>query len=101
MQTATTMRISLLSLAILLSLTASAGACPMCKESVANDEAKRDTVAGGPNVLDAGLPGGFNTSVYVMLAGFFGSLGLVGYTVVKGIRTAAVLPRSHQQRTMR
>lgn len=61
-----------------LSLTAAASACPMCKDSVAN--------------TDGNVAAGFNNSIYFMLLGFFGCLGLVARTIIKGIRSSAVLP---------
>ncbi len=59
-------------------------ACPMCKDSIPG------SVGGGdPSQMSGGgLPGGFNNSVYIMLLGFFGALGLVGWTLYKGIRSS-------------
>jgi hypothetical protein len=66
-----------------------AAACPMCKESVENP----DGTAGPEDpAMASGLPGGFNKSVYLMLGGLFGTMGLVGWVVVKGIRTPSVRP---------
>ena len=65
-------------------LATPASACPGCKDSVGNDTA---TTGGGDATTPSGLPGGFNTSVYLMLGGVFGTMGLVGWVVVKGIRT--------------
>ena len=59
-----------------LILSVSALACPLCKESIPNSD--QESVAGVPN--------GFNNSVYFMLAGFAGTLGLVTTVVVKGVR---------------
>ena len=83
-----------LSLLLVLTLGASAFACPMCKDSVNNDDSTTNVSAaagpggatGGPS---AGLPGGFNTSIYLMFLGLFGAMGLVGWTVVKGMRGPA------------
>ncbi len=44
-------------------------ACPSCRDSIPNSDAPQA----------AGLPGGFNTSIYWMLAG----VGLVGGLVVR------------------
>ena len=48
-----------------------ASACPNCKDSIPSNDAPQS----------AGLPGGFNTSIYFML----GSVGLVGAFVVRMI----------------
>src|SRR3954453_15895829 len=76
-------------LVILGSITAGARACPMCKDSVPNQEGAsaglRDSYdAGGQNIS-----GGMNASVYVMLGALFGAIGLVSTVMVKGIRSAA------------
>ena len=64
-------------------------ACPMCKDSIPGAEA----ATGDPSQMSGGaLPGGFNTSVYLMLAGFLGTLGLVGWTLVKGVRDGGPRP---------
>ena len=60
-----------------------ASACPGCKDSVGAD---MGTTGGGDPTTPSGLPGGFNTSVYLMLGGLFGTMGLVGWVVVKGVR---------------
>ena len=65
-----------------------ASACPNCKDSIGT-AASEDTGTGGPS---AGLPGGFNTSVYIMLAAFGGMLGFVGFTLYRGA-TGTPLPR--------
>jgi hypothetical protein len=80
-------RTPLLLAALLLStaiFAAPASACPGCKDSVGNDTA---TTGGGDATTPPGLPGGFNTSIYLMLGGLFGTMGLVGWVVVRGIRT--------------
>jgi hypothetical protein len=58
--------------------SAAASACPMCKDSVAN--------------TDPGVAAGFNNSIYFMLLGFFGCLGLVARTIIKGVRSSTVPP---------
>ena len=60
-----------------------ASACPGCKDSIGGDNGATNGTEGA----SASLPGGFNTSVYVMLGGLFGTMGLVGWVVVKGVRT--------------
>ena len=52
-------------------------ACPMCKDSIPNSDAERA----------ASLPGGFNFSIYYMLAGLFAVMGLMGFVIVKGVRS--------------
>ena len=53
-----------------------ASACPMCKDSVPASDAQS---AGG-------LPGGFNSSIYLMLGALFAVLGMVAWTLVKAGR---------------
>ena len=82
---------------LLLVLNTAVTACPMCKDSVPNEEGSTATpTMGGPGdpsgmsgrgMSGGGLPGGFNTSVYLMLIGLFCCLGLVGWTIVKAVRT--------------
>ena len=69
--------------ALLLGIAGVAGACPGCKDSVAEG-----TVDGGPGGPTPGLPAGFNYSIYTMLIGFFAVLGMVTGIVVKGVRSA-------------
>ena len=66
-------------LAVLLTLApaAVAVACPMCKDSVPNSTADAPT----------GVPGGFNVSIYYMLAGLFTVGGLVIGVIVKGVKS--------------
>ena len=53
-------------------------ACPMCKDSIPN----------GETAAQAGsLPGGFNTSVYILLVGLFATIGLMTLGLVRGIRS--------------
>jgi hypothetical protein len=70
--------IPLAACAFLLLTAAVASACPMCKDSVAN--------------TDSSVAAGFNNSIYFMLLGFFGCLGLVARTIIKGVRSSTVLP---------
>ena len=72
----------LLAAFVTLLIAASTPACPLCKESIPNSD--QESIAGVPN--------GFNNSVYFMLAGFTGTLGLVTGVVVKGVRSST--PRS-------
>jgi len=62
-----------------LALTATAAlACPLCKESVPSSDAQS---AGG-------VPSGFNNSIFLMLGGLFVVMGMVAFTVIKGMRSA-------------
>jgi hypothetical protein len=79
----------LATLVVLGALGSAARACPMCKDSVPNQEGAsaslRDSYdAGGQNIS-----GGMNASVYVMLGTLIGTIGLVSTIMVKGIRSAA------------
>jgi hypothetical protein len=57
-----------------------AHACPMCKDSIASP--------GEANAAQSGLlPYAFNTSIYTMLLGFFATIGLVAFNLVRGIRS--------------
>lgn len=58
-------------------------ACPMCKDSIPSSDAAQ---AGS-------LPGGFNTSVYIMLVSFFSVLGIVSGIIYKGVSTTNVSVR--------
>jgi hypothetical protein len=87
------MRHLLATLVVLGSITATARACPMCKDSVPNQEGAatglRDSYdAGGQNIS-----GGMNASVYIMLGTLFGTIGLVSTVMVKGIRSSAANQR--------
>jgi len=72
----------ILSIVLILSLNAAVIACPMCKDSVPNSDAQS---AGG-------LPGGFNTSVYLILGTFLGVLTLVLGGIWKAVQST---PNSH------
>jgi hypothetical protein len=62
---------------VLCLAAAAAHACPACKDSVPNSDAE---AAGN-------VPGGFNNSVYFMLASFVSVLGFVTTFIVRTIRT--------------
>jgi hypothetical protein len=68
---------------LLVGLAGPAQACPGCKDTVAEG-----SVDGGPGGPTPGLPSGFNTSIYVMLVGFFCVLGMVAGIVVKGVNSS-------------
>jgi hypothetical protein len=79
-------------LVIVLMFAGLASACPMCKDSISDTAAVPvNGMGGGPQ---AGLPSGFNVSVYLMLFSAFGVMGLVAHVIVKGVReTNAGAPR--------
>jgi len=79
-------RISIiLSIVLILCLNAAVIACPMCKDSVPNSDAQS---AGG-------LPGGFNTSVYLILGTFLSVLTLVLGGIWRAVQTTPnSLPRA-------
>jgi hypothetical protein len=66
----------LLTVVLVLTLVGLASACPMCKDSIPNSDAQEM----------GSLPGGFNSSVYLMLGGFFAVLGLVGFNLWRGTK---------------
>ena len=59
-----------------LALTTAAWACPLCKDSVPSSDAQ----------APGGVPGGFNTTIYLMLGGLFAVIGMVTMTLVRGAR---------------
>ena len=70
--------------ALLLGMAGVAEACPGCKDSIPNSV----TADGGPGGPTPGLPVGFNYSIYVMLAGLFSVMAMVGGIIYKGVRGA-------------
>ena len=90
------MRRTLIAYAILGTLAVAASApfvdaCPNCKDSIPMGSSENS--GGGDS--SGGLPGGFNTSIYVMLSAFVGVLGFVGFTLYRGVRGAHV-PRGFE-----
>ncbi|MGB7157998.1 MAG: hypothetical protein WBD40_08015 [Tepidisphaeraceae bacterium] len=69
----------LLSALLTVAFATAAMACPNCKDSI-------PTAADGSST--GGLPSGFNTSIYVMLLGLFAVIGMVAFTIVKGVRSS-------------
>ena len=71
--------------AALVLSAARSGACPMCKDTIEETStvAQAQDGSAGPQ---ASLPGGFNFSIYYMLAGLFCTIGLVAGVITKGIR---------------
>ena len=71
-------------LLVALCYAAPASACPMCKDSIKDTAAVPvNGMGGGPS---AGLPSGFNVSVYMMLFSAFAVMGFVARVIVKGVR---------------
>ena len=71
-------------LVVVLAFAGLASACPMCKDSISDTAAvPLNGMGGGPQ---AGLPSGFNVSVYLMLFSAFGVMGFVAHVIVKGVR---------------
>ena len=66
---------SILVVVLAITVTGVVCACPMCKDSIPTSDAAQ---AGS-------LPGGFNTSVYIMLTSLIGVIGLVSGVIYKGI----------------
>ncbi len=89
-------RIAPVLLAVLL-FAGAAQACPMCKDTIANNSG---VAPGGPGTGTWGGPGGlagggppglsagFNLSIFTMFAGLFGTAGLVGRTIYKGVKSS-------------
>jgi hypothetical protein len=78
-----------LSLLALQAFSAAAWACPMCKDSIAADGT-------GATGSTPGLPSGFKVSIYLMLGGLFGVMGLISGIIVKGVRSTNVLPPTNK-----
>ena len=82
-----------LTLASPFALGASAAlGCPACKESVAGGDSSTGEPIDPGAAATGGVGGGFNTSIYVMLTAFVGTLGLIGYTLVRGARDGTLPP---------
>jgi len=74
---------------VVAALTGAASACPMCKDSVPNQEGAGGALHDSYDTGGASISGGMNTSVYVMLATLFGAIGLVSTVMIKGARSSA------------
>lgn len=73
--------------AVLAVASAEAGACPNCRESVA-DTQEAGVDAHEPAAVRSELSSGFNASIWVMLGGVGLSLGLVGTLVTRVARSS-------------
>ncbi len=62
----------LASLLLCLAVAGIAAACPMCKDSTGTAEGL--------------VTRGFGHSVYLMLGGFFATLGIISYNLYRGIK---------------
>ena len=65
---------------LVLLMTTATWACPLCKDSVPSSDAQ----------APGGVPGGFNTTIYLMLGGLFCVIGMISMTLVRGARSNAV-----------
>ena len=74
---------------VLAALAGVSSACPMCKDSVPNQEGTSASLHDAYDTGGASISGGMNTSVYVMLATLFGAIGLVSTVLVKGARSSS------------
>jgi hypothetical protein len=77
----------IVSIVILFAAAASAPACPMCKDSVANREGEYNELHDSYTTNGQNISGGINTSVYVMLGTLLGIMGMVSMVVVRGVRS--------------
>ena len=59
-----------------LLMTTASWACPLCKDSVPSSDAQ----------APGGIPGGFNTTIYLMLGVLFCVIGMITMTLVRGAR---------------
>jgi hypothetical protein len=82
----------IVSIVILFAAAASAPACPMCKDSVANREGEYNELHDSYTTNGQNISGGINASVYVMLGTLLGIMGMVGMVVVKGVRSTTSDP---------
>ena len=74
---------SLIIAAVLLALPAIASACPLCKDAIPSSDAQ----------APGGVPGGFNTTIYVMLGSLFCVIGMITMTLVRGARSSVNGPK--------
>ena len=72
----------------LLLMTARAGACPLCKDSLPNDQGVNGAMKNNMTSRGENISGGINKSILLMFGGLFGSLGLVIMAVVRGARSS-------------
>jgi len=63
-----------------LMLSTAAWACPLCKDAIPSSDAQ----------APGGVPGGFNTTIYLMLGSLFCVIGMISLTLVRGARGNAI-----------
>jgi di/tricarboxylate transporter len=68
---------TLATLGVLL-MSVAAHACPMCKDSIPNNDGQSAAM----------VPGAVNNSIFLMFAAFISALGMITWTLVKGARSA-------------
>ena len=73
---------------VLLAAATAAPACPMCKDSIANDEVAATSLHDSYTSNGQNISGGINASVYLMLGALLGMMGFVSTVLVKGVRGA-------------
>ena len=76
----------LISIVVVLVASSGAFACPLCKDSVANREGDSGPLKTNYNSNGENISGGINQSIYLMFAGLFGTLGMIGTVVFKSVR---------------
>jgi hypothetical protein len=60
----------------------------MCKDSVPNQEGTAASLRDSYNSNGQNISGGINASVYLMLGGLFGVMGLVSRVIYKGMSSS-------------
>ena len=98
--------IVLLALTLVILIAGAASACPMCKDSLAKASTDGPSSGGffsGGSVGGGGgsVGGGFNNSIYTMLIGFFGAVGVVAFNITRGIRNSGVRDRRNQDENLK
>ena len=73
---------------VLLTAANAALACPTCKDSLPNKEGSSSSLRDSYDSGGQNISGGINASVYVMLLGLAGTIGVVSTVIVKGMRSA-------------
>ena len=78
----TTLPLVLLAMFFVAPIAIPVSACPNCKDSIPTGASENT----GMGDASAGVSSGFNASIYLMLISFVGVLGMVGYTLYRGVR---------------
>jgi len=75
-------------LALTLTLAAAgAPACPLCKDSVPNDQSATGDLKNNVTARGENISGGINSSILFMFGGLFFALSMVTVAMVKGARS--------------